>query len=284
MKRIAIRAIVVIGIAAFYTLSLFGYHRLATSSVPLGPPDVGAATDTVVLVTLESLRPIDHRLAVKVLVLPDDSLLNSRLGVLNTDISVRLYPANELGDLGYPAGEAPSQVSTTVVASGDPNNWPFDSYTTPIIQADVLVGSGDDREYLPARVEVTGSLEGWDMSSERSGGSTQSEPDRGDDASITLRRAKGPLVFDLGICLILLSLPVMALFVVTEIVRGKKKLSLSFLTWFSAMLFAVVPIRNILPGSPPFGGWIDQALVVWVLIALVAAMAIFIITWYRRPD
>lgn len=238
----------------------------------------------MVLVTLESLRPIDNRLAVKVLVLPDDSLMNPRLGVLNTDISVRLYPANELGDLIYPAGKAPSQVGTTIVAAGDPNNWPFDSYTTPIIQADVLVGSGDDRQYLPARVEVTGSLEGWDMRSERSGSSTQSESDRGDDASITLRRSKGPLVFDLGICLVLLSLPTLALFVVIQIMRDRKKLSLSFLGWFSALLFAVVPIRNILPGSPPFGAWVDQALVVWVLVALVVAMTLFIITWYRRPD
>ena len=218
------------------------------------------------------------------LVLPDDSLMNPRLGVLNTDISVRLYPANELGDLIYPAGKAPSQVGTTIVAAGDPNNWPFDSYTTPIIQADVLVGSGDDRQYLPARVEVTGSLEGWDARSERSGGSTQSESDRGDDASITLRRGKGPLVFDLGICLVLLSLPTLALFVVIQIMRDRKKLSLSFLGWFSALLFAVVPIRNILPGSPPFGAWVDQALVVWVLVALVGAMTLFIITWYRRPD
>lgn len=273
-----------IAVVAVYAGSLLGYHWLATSSAPLGPPDVGAAPDTVVVITLESLRTIDHRLAVKVLVLPDDSLMNSRLGVMNTDISVRLYPANELGDLAYPAGKAPSEVSTTILARGDPNNWPFDSYTTPVIQADVLVGSGNDRTYLPARVEVTGALEGWEMNSYRSGSATQSASDRGDDVTINLRRAKGPLVFDLGICLVLFSLPAMALFVVTMIMRGRKKLSLSFLTWFSGMLFAVVPIRNILPGSPPFGAWIDQGLVLWVLIALVVAMGLFVITWFRRPD
>jgi hypothetical protein len=50
------------------------------------------------------------------------------------------------------------------------------------------------------------------------------------------------------------------------------------------MLFAVVPIRNILPGSPPFGAWVDQALVLWVLVALVVAMTLFVITWYRQSD
>jgi len=269
---------------AAYFGSLLGYHALAGTSHPLGPPDLGTTADTVVVINLESLRTVDNRLAVNVLVLPDDSLMDTRLGVVNTDISVRLYPVNDLGDLEYPAGKAPSQVNTTIMATGNPDAWPFDTYTTPAIEADVLVGSGSDRQFQPARVEVTGSLEGWDMRSDRSGVSTQSATNRGDDATITLRRAKGPLVFDLGICLVLLSLPALALFVVIEIMRGKKKLSLSFLTWYSAMLFAVVPIRNILPGSPPFGAWIDQALVLWVLIALVVSMALFVLTWHRQPD
>ena len=57
-----------------------------------------------------------------------------------------------------------------------------------------------------------------------------------------------------------------------------------FVTWFAAMLFAVIPIRNFLPGSPPPGAWIDQALVIWVLIALVGAMALYMVTWYRQSD
>ncbi len=33
----------------------------------------------------------------------------------------------------------------------------------------MLVGAGDNRQYVPARVEVTGSLEGWDISAVRVG-------------------------------------------------------------------------------------------------------------------
>ncbi|EUA21049.1 putative CONSERVED TRANSMEMBRANE domain protein [Mycobacterium kansasii 662] len=50
------------------------------------------------------------------------------------------------------------------------------------------------------------------------------------------------------------------------------------------MLFAVVPLRNILPGSPPAGSWIDQAVVIWVLIALATAMVVYVIAWYRESD
>ncbi|MGZ4564391.1 MAG: DUF4436 family protein [Mycobacterium sp.] len=66
-----------------------------------------------------------------------------------------------------------------------------------------------------------------------------------------------------------------------QIALGRRKFVPPFVTWFAAMLFAVIPIRNFLPGSPPPGAWIDQALVIWVLIALVGGWAS---TWSRGTD
>lgn len=57
-----------------------------------------------------------------------------------------------------------------------------------------------------------------------------------------------------------------------------------FVTRFAAMLFAVMPIRNFLPGAPPPGAWIGQALVIWVLTALVGVMGLYMVTWYRQSD
>ncbi len=132
---------------------------------------------------------------------------------------------------------------------------------------------------------MTGQLDGWDATVTR-----VHDPDDGSDASvqnaaiITLHRAKGPLIFDLGICLVLISLPVLALWVAIPMALGRTSFIPPFITWYGAMLFAVVPLRNILPGSPPFGSWIDQAIVLWVLIALVTAMTLFLFAWWRNRD
>jgi hypothetical protein len=268
---------------AVYALSLFGVHLLAKSSAPIKAPDLNATDDTVVLVRLEELKTVANRLSVKVLVKPQESMWDSRLDVLNTDTAVRMDPANDLGDLVYPAGKSPAQVATTVEAHGEPNNWPFDSYTTDTLSADVLVGTGDARQYKPARVEVTGGLQGWDVTVKRVGDASQ-DSDRADSVIITLHRAKGPLIFDLGICLVLFSLPALAFAVAIQIALGRRKFVPPFVTWFAAMLFAVIPIRNFLPGAPPPGAWIDEALVIWVLIALVGAMGLYMVTWYRRSD
>jgi uncharacterized protein DUF4436 len=274
---------ILLAFVALYALSLFGFHALAKSTGPLKPPDLNATDDTVVLVRLEELKTTANRLTVKVLVIPQDSMFDKRLDVLKSDTAVRMDPPNDLGDLQYPAGKSPAQVTTTVEAHGDPNNWPFDSYKTDTLSADVLVGTGDARQYVPARIEVTGALDGWDVNVKRVGEASQ-DSDRADNVIITLHRAKGPLIFDLGICLVLFALPALAFAVAIQIASGRRKFVPPFVTWFAAMLFAVIPIRNFLPGAPPPGAWVDQALVIWVLIALVGAMVLYMVTWYRQSD
>ena len=282
-RRAVITVAVVVAFVAIYVLSLFGVHLLSRSAAPLKPPDMNATDDTIVLVRLEKLDTLTNRLTVKVLVIPQDSMFDKRLDVLKTDTAVRMDPPNELGDLQYPAGKSPAQVATTIEAHGDPNNWPFDSYSTDTLSAEVLVGQGDNRQYIPARVEVAGALNGWDVSVQRVGEASQ-ESERPDNVIITLHRSKGSLIFDLGICLVLFALPALAFAVAVQIALGRRKFVPPFVTWFAAMLFAVIPIRNFLPGSPPPGAWIDQALVIWPLTALVGAMALYMVTSHRQSD
>jgi len=134
-----------------YFGSLFAYWWLSASSQELEPPDLSNNEQTVVLITVQSLKTVDRKLDVKVSVVPQDSLMNQDLDVLNTDISVRIYPWNTSGDLQWKEGEAPGENSTSLDLNGDSDTWPFDSYRTEMLSADVLVGSGDDREFVPAR-------------------------------------------------------------------------------------------------------------------------------------
>jgi len=108
---------IIAGVVVVYLLSLLGYHYLATAPGPLPAPELGTADGTVVLVRLEQLHPVEHRLDVKVLVMPDDSTVDKRLNVLTTDTSVRLFPHNDLGDLQYPVGKSPAQVATSIEAT-----------------------------------------------------------------------------------------------------------------------------------------------------------------------
>lgn len=284
--RIVIGVAIMMVVVAAYGLSLFGVHLLQKSEGPLPPLDLSQAgpDETVVQIRLEELKPTTNRLTVNVLIYPGESLEDKRFDELNTDIAVRLYPPNDLGDLKYPAGKAPAQVSTTIQANGDPGNWPFDSYRTEAISADVFVGNGADRKRLPAQVQVTGAMDGWDATTQRNSDASETGSHNTSNVVVTLRRAKGPLIFDLGIILVLISLPTLALIVAIPMAMGRRKFMPPFATWYAANLFAIVPLRNILPGAPPPGSMIDQALVQWVLLALATAMALYIYSYIVQGD
>jgi hypothetical protein len=284
--RVAIGVLVLLAVIAAYALSLFGVHVLQKSEGPLPPLDLSHAgpDETVVQIRLEELKSTTNRLTVNVLIYPGESLYDKRFDELNTDIAVRLYPPNDLGDLKYPAGKAPAQVSTTIEAHGDPGAWPFDSYRSEQLSADVFVGAGAERKRIPAVVQVTGSMDGWDASATRSTDTSETGRHNNSNVIVTLHRAKGPLIFDLGIILVLISLPTLALLVAIPMALGRRKFVPPFATWYAANLFAIVPLRNILPGAPPPGSMIDQALVQWVLLALATAMALYILAWVRQGD
>jgi hypothetical protein len=285
-RGIAIGLAILLAFFATYGLSLLGVRALQKSEGPLPPLDLSQAgpDDTVVQMRLQELKPTTNRLTVNVIIYPGESLYDKRFDELNTDIAVRLYPPNDLGDLVFPKGKAPAQVTTTIEAHGDPGSWPFDSYRTEPQSADVFVGTGANRKRIPAIVEVTGAMDGWDAEVQRNTDTSETGSHNNSNVVLTLHRAKGPLIFDLGIIVVLISLPTLALLVAIPMALGRRKFVPPFATWYAANLFAIVPLRNILPGAPPPGSMIDQALVQWVLLALATAMALYIFAWVRQGD
>ena len=285
-RGIAIGLAILLAFFVAYGLSLLGVQALQKSEGPLPPLDLSQAgpDDTVVQIRLQELKPTTNRLAVNVLIYPGESLYDKRFDELNTDIAVRLYPPNDLGDLQFPKGKAPAQVNTTIEAHGNPGSWPFDSYRTEPQSADVFVGTGLNRKRIPAIVQVTGLMDGWDAEVQRNTDTSETGNHNNSNVVLTLQRAKGPLIFDLGIIVVLVSLPTLALLVAIPMALGRRKFVPPFATWYAANLFAIVPLRNILPGAPPPGSMIDQALVQWVLLALATAMALYILAWVRQGD
>src|ERR1700761_5486868 len=285
-RGIAIGLAILLAFFATYGLSLLGVRALQKSEGPLPPLDPSQAgpDDTVVQIRLQELKPTTNRLTVNVLIYPGESLYDKRFDELNTDIAVRLYPPNDLGDLVFPKGKAPAQVNTTIEAHGNPGTWPFDSYRTEPQSADVFVGTGADRKRIPAVVQVTGSMDGWDAEVHRTTDTSETGSHNTSNVVLTLQRAKGPLIFDMGIILVLVSLPTLALLVAIPMAVGPRTFVPPSDTWYAANLFAIVPLRNILPGAPPPGSMIDQALVQWVLLALATAMALYIYSYVRQGD
>jgi len=170
-------------------------------------------------------------------------------------------------------GMLPGVFPVPLTIAGEIENWPFDHYGSGPVEIELMHGPGN----VPERVPVTfvNHLAGWQVSVDGSG------PYR-----VRVHRSASAGAFGVVILGVLIAIAGLALFVAIQTMRDRRKFQPPMTTWYAAMLFAVVPLRNALPGSPPFGGWVDITIVLWVLVALVISMLLYIACWWRhlRPE
>ena len=79
-------------------------------------------------------------------------------------------------------------------------------------------------------------------------------------------------------------LPVLGLTVAIVAYRGIRKVEATLMSWMAAMLFATIPLRTFLPGSPPIGSWVDYLVVLWVVAGLVLGLVIYVLAWLQVGD
>ncbi|MDA4109645.1 membrane protein [Mycobacterium holsaticum DSM 44478] len=277
MRRRVTVVTTVVAVLAVYVGSLFGYALLEPEHRHFEFSEPSVTGETVVIIRLRQMDAIQNRLAVDVLVHPGPELRENE----PEDFTVRLSSWTSSGELIYVhGGLSVSETATQLVAVGDPDDWPFDRFTTDTIGVQAFLGP--DQRPVPAGVVAAGQINGWDFRTEK--GTIDSGPDPVPTVRFTMERTRSALAFDLGVLLVLLALPAAALFVAIETVLGRRKFLPPLTTWFAAMLFAVVPLRNLLPGAPPAGAWIDLAVVLWVLVALALAMVLYVVAWFRQRD
>jgi hypothetical protein len=234
----------------------------------------GEAAETLVVIVVTDVQPAKETLSVNVTLHPGAGLVDGA-GHLTDDLSVTLHPSAQQVSLTFPRGRTVSTASVDLIAEGEFQQWPFDRYAARNLVVEVAQGRPADNRLINTRVGVAGSVPGWTVD-EFEARYPASGPQSWD---ITLHRDSGAILFSVMLCLVLVALPVMALYVATLTVRGKRPFYPPMIGWFAIMLFAVVPLRNLFPGAPPLGGWIDRAVVIWVLAALVAAQAMYVYAW-----
>ena len=50
----------------------------------------------------------------------------------------------------------------------------------------------------------------------------------------------------------------------------------------AAMIFSIPALRGIMPGAPPLGVHADALVLVWVQLAVILGLTLFVITWVSR--
>jgi len=236
-----------------------------------GKPTSSGTTVSLSLVNVQnSYTELVGDLAVK----PGPGLVDQSTYALKDDLTVAVTSVTTPVRRTWTKGMLPGVFPVPLTLARDVERWPFDSYHTGPITVTLFVGSSQ----TPERANVTFEdlVGGWKIHVTRVNAANDSAP-----YVLELRRAASTLVFALVILSIFVAIAVVALYVAIQTYRHPTTFQSPLTTWYAAMLFAVVPLRNALPGSPAFGSWIDLTIVLWVLVALVVSMLLYIASWQR---
>jgi hypothetical protein len=269
---------VVVFIAAYvasillYVDSGMGHpHQIADS------PSSGDGT--TMTVDIEEIQSDNSVLVANLTVSPRPALLDPLTHDLKEDFSVVATSAVTAGKHTWSKGALPDVFRVSLTLAGDVADWPFDRYRSGPITIELFSGAAQVPE--PARVTLVDRLLGWKVDVTRVSKATALAADR-----VDLYRSPSTVAFGVVILSVLIALAGLGLFVAVQTVRDRRKFQPPMTTWYAAMLFAVMPLRNALPDAPPFGCWIDVTIVLWVIVVLVISMMLYISCWWRhlRPD
>jgi hypothetical protein len=236
------------------------------------PPSTAKATATL---DIQSIQKDYSELVGNLTVSPGPALLDTASNGLKEDLSVAVTSATTPVRRTWSKGMLPGVFAVPLTLTRDVGHWPFDHYYAGPITVEVFTGAGQ----IPERVSVTfiDRLPGWKVSVTGPNKASPFAP-----YLLDLQRTASTILFAAVILCILVVIASQGLFVAVQTLRGRRKFQSPMTTWYAAMLFAVVPLRNSLPGSPAFGSWIDLTIVLWVMVTLVISMLLYIAAWWRH--
>jgi hypothetical protein len=151
---------------------------------------------------------------------------------------------------------------------GTITDYPFDSYTANFYFR-VLVGDAPNQRVVPIRV-VFNNIDTFFKLAPKQEKSIQVHQDDGETKTITtpqslfaatatVQRSTSTTVFAVFIMVFMWCLTIAALVAAWFVASGKLGLFWSALGFLGTLLFALIPLRDAVPGNPPIGSLIDFA-------------------------
>lgn len=171
------------------------------------------------------------------------------------------------------SGEGPAVPAATPTSTAETAAQPA---ATPKKEESAKPG---EEESVPVAVDFYGSIPGMKIEAAKSA-------DSDDDyvgIDMKIGRSATVIFFSLFITFLMWGATiVVALLVLSVILRGRK-IEVGMFSFLSALLFALVAVRNSQPGVPPIGVFSDFISFFWAEVILALCLLTLVFTWLLRP-
>ncbi|SDY41874.1 protein of unknown function [Herbiconiux ginsengi] len=283
-RRWVVPVFVAVAVLLYVVVVLLYARSGRDTTIEAEPGDLDAVT---VLMQPSAVNGVGELIVMKTAVNAPDHLLEDGGPTVSDDLGVIITPVDGDQTIDIAKGTIPPTSTMSIFSEGTIEDWPLDRYHTQFAVVAFITVDGA-KKLLPTHVQIAGGVPGWNLS-----GFLTVVPEVGviplDDGTtepipvvdLTASRSGSTLAFGVLLLGLLVVMPTLVLFVAITAFRGKRKVEASFMSWMGAMLFATIPLRTFLPGSPPIGSWIDFLIVLWVIVGLITGLAIYVAAWMR---
>jgi hypothetical protein len=282
---IAIAVIVYVLVVLLYASS---GRQLSLNTGTDAEPDPDAVT---IVMTPQSVNGAAERITMDVEITPPLDLMSDDGVSLNAPLSVIISPVDGEQSIELAEGSIPSSKTVAVKTPGAIENWPFDRYRQDTLIVLASTVENGEKSTLQTVVHMDGYVSGWSFDANMRTSDLVVQDADGtlhplDVIDLSAGRSGSTMAFGFLLLALLVVMPTLVLIVSISVFTGRRKVEATLMSWIGAMLFATIPLRTFLPGSPPIGSWIDFLIVLWVIAALIAGLVIYIAAWNRwgSPD
>jgi hypothetical protein len=160
---------------------------------------------------------------------------------------------------------------------GSLSGYPLDYYTGRLSISASKRGSDASR---PIRLIVWPLVSNWNVEIKHS--DQASETLAGIDLNIQVKRPTSFIVMAFAFYAAMALIGLSGLTIGILVFLGVRPLQPPMTGALAAMIFSIPALRGIMPGAPPLGVHADALVLLWVQLAVIIGLTLFVITWVSR--
>lgn len=132
---------------------------------------------------------------------------------------------------------------------------------------------------IPIGVDFFGSIHGLSIQAEKSHDSNEHYV----AIEMSFTRASTVKFFSIFVMFVMWGAAIAVLLMALSVALRGRKIELAMFTFMSALIFALITLRNAQPGSPPIGSYSDYLSFFWAELIIACSLLTIIGVWLSRP-
>jgi hypothetical protein len=289
-RGLIIAAGIIVAVVVLYVAGVILYNNSQNATAVSVATSVDTPDRIDAAISTSTVDPIKGDLGLRVVLVPAGAFAAGDGLSLASPVNLQVNSSTGKSAYSFKAGERFNPVDVVVsLDDAGASTYPFDKYNgeflLEVTAAAPATGSPPPSgtappagQEIPVALTFFGGIAGYSVDATHNATKDATVV----DLAVSVARAPVTKLFAIGVLVLQIIIAIGALSMGITVFLGRRKAELAMLTWCAALLFAITPLRNAMPGAPPIGILVDVLVYFWVVASITTALVLVITTYMRQ--